>query len=112
MRVNLDEQATDVLWPPSPPVNEPRRCKQGSSFDLCVTCGDSHSTFSFSLFKYPASQTELKKNQVKQVPASTCILDRFSISLSMQSDLQPSNTDTDNMQEHSVVDVGEPTLQL
>ena len=67
LKVALDRQATDLPWPPGPPPTEPRKIRQGSSVDLRVACGDSHSTFSFSVFKYPANQTEGSKAKNKQV---------------------------------------------
>ena len=67
LKVALDRQATDLPWPPGPPPTEPRKIRQGSSVDLRVACGDSHSTFSFSVFKYPANQTEGSKAKTKQV---------------------------------------------
>ena len=62
--VKLDKEANSVPWPPCSPAIVPRQVQSGSSFDLCVACGDSHSTFCFSLYKYPANNSQ---NQVKQV---------------------------------------------
>ena len=61
MKVGFDRRATDLPWPPAPPPNDPRNIMEGSSIDLRVACGDSHSTFSFSLYKFPANQTGEKK---------------------------------------------------
>jgi hypothetical protein len=62
--VKLDKEAVSVPWPPSCPPTVPGQVQRGSAFDLCVACGDSHSTFCFSLYKYPINNSQ---NQVKQV---------------------------------------------
>lgn len=67
MRINLNKQATNLPWPPTPPATEPRQVTSGSSLDLCVACGDSHSTFTFSLYKYPAKQSGPNDLRVKLV---------------------------------------------
>jgi len=52
-RVLMDEAATDPQWPPVAPDSEPPGTSYSPSFNLRLTCGASHSTFMFNLYKYP-----------------------------------------------------------
>ena len=105
----MDKEAVDIPWPPTPPATapRPRQVQSGSSLDLCVACGDSHSTFCFSLYKYPTNNPQ---NQIKQVLLYNyvCLSDReFSMVPFLQKEPQLCNVDA--AQGHSFVDVREPT---
>ena len=52
-KVHLDEMAGNLEWPPRAPPTEPEETTTSSMLDLRVLCGDSHSTFTFSLYRYP-----------------------------------------------------------
>lgn len=57
-KVHLNKDATDLDWPPKVPDVEPDKTTKSSIFDLRVLCGDSHSSFLFSLYKYPPAVIE------------------------------------------------------
>ena len=66
VNVKLDKQASDIPWPPTPPVTAARRqIQSGSSLDLRLACGESHSKFTFNLYKYPANSAQNQVNQVR-----------------------------------------------
>ncbi len=52
-KIHLDKMARNLEWPPRVPSTEPEDVTTSSRVDLRLLCGDSHSTFTFSLYRYP-----------------------------------------------------------
>ena len=63
--IHLNKEATDLEWPPKVPDIEPDKTTKSSIFDLRVLCGDSHSSFLFSLYKYPPTTVEKLSSSVQ-----------------------------------------------